>query len=593
MKKKNIFFSVLAASLLFTTSCESVFDYEIEDRVEYEDVFDDYYLTRNYVATCYSYKPNFASSSVQSTFLATFTDETQFVDSDQGHNVYSYYRGEMTSSNIYINSSLYANMYEGIKHCNKLIAHIDEVPYFYIEAYRARWKGEVMILRAYYFWQLVKRYGPMPIIKEEIPVDYDFSQLVRPTMEECVDAIVEDCRAGMAEEGVIWRIVSSDESKAMTKATAYAIMSEATLFGASPLWNPNNDADLWKKAYDVNKEALEQITANGYEIYDYTSGGLTGSYGPYQDYFLQGVEYISSPRNKEGILMSNISFTDLWKTYGIPVNKDMGVTGTGMSPSQELVDAYETVDGVPILNLENPYLDDNHTQPNYNPEALVENGGMYDPNNPYENRDQRLRSTIYVNGDYHNQEKNTTLVETFVGGNCGLLETGGQYTRTGYYMRKFLNWNSSTTNEAAGSWSIFRLAEIYLNFAEAALESNGATDEAYEAVNIIRRRAGQPDLPIGLTTDEFRLRLRAERRVEFAFEEHRYFDTRRWMTNQDSEGVVTGMRIEKQDDGSFMYNRFVVQNRNVTDDKYRLWPLTLTEQLKLERLGVYLQNTGW
>ncbi len=101
-------------------------------------------------------------------------------------------------------------------------------------------------------------------------------------------------------------------------------------------------------------------------------------------------------------------------TIWIAYFKDAGVVNSGISPSQELVDAYETIDGVPILNLEKPYLDEDHLIPNYNPEALKENGGKYDPNNPYENRDLRLKSTIYYNGIFHNQENNTQVVETLL-----------------------------------------------------------------------------------------------------------------------------------------------------------------------------------
>ncbi len=103
-----------------------------------------------------------------------------------------------------------------------------------------------------------------------------------------------------------------------------------------------------------------------------------------------------------------------------------------------------------------------------------------------------------------------------------------------------------------------------------------------------------PNLVKGtMDTDELRLRLRNERRVEFAFEEHRYFDLRRWKLNDKYEGVVTGMKIEKNDDGNLTYNRFVVQKRDVVDDKYRIWPIPLEEELKYERLNIDFQNPGW
>lgn len=126
------------------------------------------------------------------------------------------------------------------------------------------------------------------------------------------------------------------------------------------------------------------------------------------------------------------------------------------------------------------------------------------------------------------------------------------------------------------------------------LEYKGACDEVYDAINVVRTRAKMPNLVKGtMDTDELRLRLRNERRVEFAFEEHRYFDLRRWKLNDKYEGVVTGMKIEKNDDGNLTYNRFVVQKRDVVDDKYRIWPIPLEEELKYERLNIDFQNPGW
>ena len=99
--------------------------------------------------------------------------------------------------------------------------------------------------------------------------------------------------------------------------------------------------------------------------------------------------------------------------------------------------------------------------------------------------------------------------------------------------------------------------------------------------------------PEGLSVDQFRLRLRNERRVEFAFEEHRYFDMRRWNIQSNFEGVVTGMEITKEG-ANLTYKRKLVQKREVTDPKYALWPIPRTEQIKYENMGVInWQNPGW
>lgn len=590
MKKKLIYLGLWAAMLLSATSCESVYDYGDSDRIDYDQIFDDYTLTKYYLSNCYTNVQTFSCWSMGNTFAGVYTDEAQDAQDVMASNASKYYNGEMISSNILTDSDLYEDLYEGIKHCNIFLENLDNVEVFTYEQFRDRWRAEVYLLRGYYHWQLIKHYGPMPIIKEVLPVDYDYSTVVRPTFQECIDEIIADCEKALSYNTLLWRIDDSTQSGTFTAGIAYAIMSQATLFAASTQWNPDNDLELWQTAVKYSKLALDELPAY-YSLYE-TAQSLSGSYGAYQDLFLSAINVGFSPGNTEYIQFNKNSFA-IWDTYGLPCRKDEGVTKAGVSPSQELVDAYETLDGEPILDLEQPYLDADHLVPNYNHKALKENGGMYDPENPYENRDQRMRSTVYVNGDYHDQDSNTTLVETFVGGNCGISTTSNLYTRTGYYLRKFINWNDTKTSESGAYWAHLRMAEMYLNYAEALLESEGATAEAYEAVNKIRRRAGQPDLPAGLSTDEFRLRLRAERRVEFAFEEHRYYDLRRWLINQDYEGVVTGMQIEKQTDDSFTYTRIPVSKRNVTDEKYRLFPVPLAEQLRFENVGVNIQNPGW
>jgi hypothetical protein len=146
---------------------------------------------------------------------------------------------------------------------------------------------------------------------------------------------------------------------------------------------------------------------------------------------------------------------------------------------------------------------------------------------------------------------------------------------------------------------MFRLGELYLNFAEAAY--NAATPDtkfgdlsALDAVNAIRARAGMPELPAGLSKDEFEKRYRNERRVELAFEEHRFFDVRRWKILNETDRGVTGMRITKTDDGTFNYERIKMVNRQTYTDKYLLYPIPQSEVAKiLQYTGTNWQNPGW
>ncbi|RTE53940.1 RagB/SusD family nutrient uptake outer membrane protein [Arenibacter aquaticus] len=569
---------------LFFSSCEDPFDFGSDGRVTYDEIFSDYQLTGKYLATAYSYFPYYGASSAGGTFLASFTDEAQDAqDVVPGSNSLRYYEGNMSSANNLIKGSLYDNMFKGIRTCNVFLANVDDVPTFTVQEHRGQWKAEAYLLRAYYYLQLIKRYGPVPIFKEVLPLDYDFSTMERPSFYENVQAIIADCDAALAQPELLYRQVDGLQDGFMTRGVAYAIKSQAILFAASPLWNDGNDH--WNEAAEITKEAVDALEGAGFGLFNPASVSISGMYSKYQEYFLTQPENVEFPSEEKETILGKTRMT-LWSNYGLPVVPD--VTKAGISPSQELVDAYETIDGVPVLDPEMPYLDDDHLQPNYNSENT-----LYDPENPYANRDPRLFSTVYCNGNFHNLSNNTIPVETYVGGSSQISDNSNLYTRTGYYLRKFIHYDSKNNSNKDGFWHDFRMAEIYLNFAEANFYANGAaTPEALAAVNLIRSRAGMPDLPSGISASEFEARLRNERRIELAFEEHRYYDLRRWEIQGDYEGVVTGMKITKNGE-DFDYDRIVVQKRNVTDEKYLMWPIPLTEQNKYNALGIDFQNYGW
>ncbi|MDR1096624.1 MAG: RagB/SusD family nutrient uptake outer membrane protein [Tannerella sp.] len=193
-------------------------------------------------------------------------------------------------------------------------------------------------------------------------------------------------------------------------------------------------------------------------------------------------------------------------------------------------------------------------------------------------------------------------VETYVGATDGITVADRRTTRTGYYLRKFNNWKSGRDNNADGEIRLFRLAELYLNFAEAAYLSqgpdaaislgNGLSMSARDAVNAIRTRADMPPFPAGMTAAAFEKKYRNERRVELAFEEHRYFDVRRWKILEQSERYITGMRIT-QDGNGFSYQRIGFERASGIE-KYYFYPLPLAEANKMQdHTGGNWQNTGW
>ena len=187
-----------------------------------------------------------------------------------------------------------------------------------------------------------------------------------------------------------------------------------------------------------------------------------------------------------------------------------------------------------------------------------------------------------------------------MGGTCGISATNIRYTATGYYMRKFASDASNRNTNQDGFLRMIRLTDVYMNFAEVAYQVAGPYQNvagvnmsAADALNAIRARAGMPNLPTGLTATQFEARYRNERRVEFAFEQDRYFSLRRWNTLGENARQVTGMRIT-QNGSAFTYQRFAFDARKTAESKYLLYPINTTELNKMTKLtGNNWQNPGW
>ena len=280
----------------------------------------------------------------------------------------------------------------------------------------------------------------------------------------------------------------------------------------------------------------------------------------------------------------------IWQWAGMPTNPSMNRTGP--CPTQDLIDSYEMANGeAPIAS----YSDASRLVP------VVNAASGYDPTNPYVGRDPRFYASIYYNGAVRFLDQpNGKKVETFVGGAEEISDVSRRNTRTGYYQRKFNNYKSGLSNNADGAIRLFRLAELYLNFAESAYQSAGAdvvvagvSMSARDAVNAVRARAGMPGFPVGMTKDAFEKKYRNERRIELAFEEHRFFDVRRWKILDKTDNFVTGMRITKSG-STLTYNRFKFADRNCSSTKWLMYPIDQGEVDKVIGFsGTNWQNPGW
>ncbi|MGO4292349.1 RagB/SusD family nutrient uptake outer membrane protein [Chitinophaga sp. RAB17] len=423
----------------------------------------------------------------------------------------------------------------------------------------AYFKGENRFLRAFAYFELLKRYGGVPLIDSvSIFSSTDIDPVFRDNLERnsfaaTVQFIVNDLDYAADRLPWIWPNANNDFGRA-TKSVCMAMKSRLLLYVASPLFNtnvsylsdascpdslvryPNYDVNRWKLAMEAAKAFLDsnQTNALKYALYN---GAAANSYG---DLF---INVKGNAANRE-VIFSHPS----------------GLSTNLSNPTLNLVDMYDMANG----------------------KEITDATSGYDPQDPYTGRDPRLKQTILTNG----APWNGTPFEVFIGGK----DYNGDRTITFMLQKKYMGINGPSQNNAR--WIFYRLAEIYLNYAEAQNEyENGPSAASYGYINDIRARAGvnMPPLPSGLSKADFAARVKKERMLELAFEEHNIFDVRRWMMAETKEsGKFEGFKITKTGT-AFRYERNVFENRTF-QKRFYLFPLPEAEIFKSPKLK---QNPGW
>ncbi len=569
MKIKNII--SLAVVMLALASCGDKMDYK-----EYS-VFDEDYVKTTFarsaglVTSVYN-DLDYDFGNYSGALLASATDESVY--SHSGNAIEKFYDGGWSASNNN-DASLWTKCWRGISYANLFLTEFKDQTfedYLTDLDYKAELhqyqnlQFEARFLRAYYYFLLVRSFGGVPLITTTMDATEINSQ-PRATSDEVFQFINSECKAiqdtivkDYSDLGAM-QLKSKNETGRVNNLCVLALKARASLYYASPLFNPNNDRERWHQAALDNLELINTCRARGMK--------LSADYGA----LFQKDNWQNS---EECILVRRIvSASNTFEKYNFPIGLENA--GGGNCPTQNLVDAYEMTNG----------------------KAITDADSGYDPQNPYANRDARLAMTVAVNGE---QWPNETL-ETFIGGANALPITYA--TPTGYYLKKYVN--KSLTIGALNAtterhhWVIFRLAEFYLNYAEAMLNytgsgyetSSGLSMTAAAALNVVRARAKQPNLAAGLDANQFKERLQNERFVELAFEGHRFYDLRRWkVAGEQKYRTIKSMRITKNADGTFTYTpQSDTSTRSYWDDKMYLFPLAQSEILKSG--GALTQNPGW
>ncbi|WP_367868260.1 RagB/SusD family nutrient uptake outer membrane protein [Pedobacter sp. WC2423] len=555
---------ILLVSALALSSCKKDFlDVTATDRIptvtlETDTAVFEAFVVNSYIGTRLQSKeaegtnPGFGRGFEYSMW-SSLTDESVYNNDDD---TWLIQRGQLAPENLGALGSLWGRSYRSIRECNYALSVLTKIQMS--AGRKKRLEGEIKFIRAFRYQDLIRNYGKVVLVGDQVLGLKDNLQdpalFERATIKAGMDYAIAQLDDAVSK----LPLDNSGEWLAgrATKGAALALKSRLTLYAASPLYA----AGSWEAAVAA---AQQVISLNKYSIYQ-------GGYGNL---------FLTNQTNEsifERLYTKNANHVHLEIANG-----PNGYGGwAGNTPTQTMVEAYDLTNGLPA-NITNP---------------------LYDPAKPYENRDPRFKATVLYNGAPY-RERN---IETFIPGGRDSKDGNDNWntTKTGYYLKKFMNdaypLQNPWGNAGFQPWIYFRYAEILLNLAEASNEAYGpdvvgpgATMSARQAINMIRSRAGvnMPAVTAASQTD-MQTAIRHERQIELAFEEHRFYDVRRWKIAEVTENLpCRGVIITKNTDGSFTYTSKIALDGRKFEPKHYWLPIPRAEILASGNL--LKQNTGY
>jgi SusD family. len=593
--KKSFFFYILIAGVF--SSCNKYLDKTPDEDLTLEETFSERRSADRFLTAAYSHLPfedNFHEWYGRNPFIGG-SDEMEIT-----WDIAFAQQMNTGSWNPYnVTPDIWSTGWQGLRKVNIFLENIHLTPIS--EEERNRMIAEARFLRAILHFFELRSYGAIPIADKSLILSDNFKAIERQPFHKCVEFIVNECDEAAAalplkrEGGDLGR---------PSKAAALALKARVLLYAASPLFNGNPDYQDLKNAsgdklypvYDANKWAVAAAAAKEcidacepvYKLYRASDNDPMNNYK----------KLFEENWNDEVLFARNNDGTASYSSFHERCANPISLSGlSGYAPTQEIVDEYEMMNGErPITGYDvqgNPIINPTSGYTETGFAAAAHPKGYYPASvsNMYVDRDPRFYATINFNGAFW---KNQQLQFWNTGLDGYQLSNKVDYTKTGYLLRKFLSpaVNLKTGIYVLRTWIYFRLAEQYLNYAEAINEAEGPAN-AYQYVNAVRDRAGMPPLPSGLSKEQMRERIRHERRIELAFETHRYFDTRRWKLAAATDNTtIHGMNVRAGSsltDPEF-YKRTIIEKRIFESPKHYLFPVP---QADIDKTPALMQNPGW
>lgn len=634
----------IIAVLSMLTSCAKYLDVVPDNVATIENAFTLRTSAEKSLFTCYSFMPDNGYFNTNTAFNAA--DEVWYMDPviDVNQVNLNIAKGKQNINsplgNFWSGTNQGKPLFEALRNCNTFLENIDKVMDLN-QWERERWIAEVKFLKAYYHFLLFQRYGPIPVIRENLSISSskEVMQVYREPVDSVINYMVRLLDESFANENLPDRISGTEGSELgrITKSIVIAFKAKVLVTAASPLFNGNPEyvnytdnrgiqlfnseysADKWQKASDACKEAIDFCSSCGYSLSTFAGNVgyiLNDTITRELDIRTAITNKINNPEVIWPNTNSRANDMQRWCMTRITKAPPLATAPKGIiAPTLKMAEIFYTKNGVPInedktWDYTNRYLIKKGTDAyKFYIKTGEETVNLHFDREPRFYADLGFDRGIWFGNWVNNYSVKVPLnyVESRKGGMAGRY-TLSNCSITGYFVKKLVNIETSLPADGAWSsainvqypWPELRLADLYLLYSEALNELNGPGTETYKWINLVRTRAGLESVedswtnyakdPIKYTTREgLRDIIQQERTIELAFEGQRYWDIKRWKTAHIVlNNPIKGWDITQSTPQSF-YNAVFLFNQTFTMRDY-FWPIETKEMQTNSNL---VQSPGW